>query len=357
MSIWRDVKYLFAYVLPLSLAIALYYRGPIFSFATLWLCFGILPALELWFKGSEENLSEEEEAVQERRVWFDYLIYLNVPLLLGLLAWYFIILLELPLTALEYWGLSLSTGIYLGACGINLAHELGHRQKLGEQILAHILLTPNAYLHFFIEHNRGHHVHIATDADPASARYEQTVYGFYWQSIIGGYVSAWRLEAERLEALGLKAWHWRNVMWVYHGIFALYLGLLGGLLSWTLLPSALLVALLGVLMLETVNYIEHYGLRRVQTASGRYERVQPWHSWNSNHPLGRIVLFELTRHSDHHYKASRKYQILRHWDSPQLPLGYPASMLLSLIPPLWFRVMNPRVKAFEAQRSGGESLA
>jgi alkane 1-monooxygenase len=121
----------------------------------------------------------------------------------------------------------------------------------------------------------------------------------------------------------------------------------GGL---ALLFSAILIAVVGFLLLETVNYIEHYGLSRKKIENGRYERVQPWHSWNSNHVLGRLILFELSRHSDHHFKANRKYQVLRHFDeSPQLPYGYPMSMLMSFVPPLWFAIMNPRVKALEKQ--------
>ncbi len=105
-----------------------------------------------------------------------------------------------------------------------------------------------------------------------------------------------------------------------------------------------LAAIVGFTLLETVNYIEHYGLLRLKTESGRYERVKEIHSWNSNHVIGRIVLYELTRHSDHHYKSSKKYQILDcHEESPQMPFGYPTSMVMSLFPPLWFKMMNKRV--------------
>jgi len=123
-----------------------------------------------------------------------------------------------------------------------------------------------------------------------------------------------------------------------------YLLVVGLLFGWKMLPFAVAIAVFGFLMLECVNYIEHYGLRRKLLPNGRYEKVSPRHSWNSDHELGRIVLYELTRHSDHHFKATRKYQILRHIDeSPQLPLGYPTSILMALVPPLWFRVMNRRV--------------
>ena len=107
---------------------------------------------------------------------------------------------------------------------------------------------------------------------------------------------------------------------------------------------AIAAGVVSFLFLETVNYIEHYGLLRLKNASGRYERVQKIHSWNSNHVVGRIILYELTRHSDHHYKSSKKYQVLEsHEESPILPYGYPTSMVLAMIPPLWFRIMNKRV--------------
>ena len=129
-----------------------------------------------------------------------------------------------------------------------------------------------------------------------------------------------------------------------------YLVGIGLYFGWSVVPFAIAIAIIGFLLLESVNYIEHYGLRRKKMASGRYETVKPHHSWNSNHEMGRIFLYELTRHSDHHFKATRKYQVLRHFDeSPQLPWGYPASVLMAMVPPLWFRVMNPLVERIEAQ--------
>jgi alkane 1-monooxygenase len=160
------------------------------------------------------------------------------------------------------------------------------------------------------------------------------------------YLNAWKLELERLERRGIQGISLRNEMIVFHVMHLLYLALVWWLFGVKGMLFALLIAVIGILLLETVNYIEHYGLLRKVMPSGSYERVLPRHSWNSNHDLGRIFLYELTRHSDHHYKASRKYQVLRHFDeSPQLPYGYPASMMMALIPPVWFRVMNDKVAA------------
>lgn len=345
-KIWRDWKYLIAYILPLSAIIALYLQG-LWSFSVVIVAFIIVPLIEFFWRGAEENLSEQAAAQQLQKKRFDYLLYANVPLVVGIVVWY---LYELHIddwTPLEYIGLTLSIGIFIGSIGINVAHELGHRSTKYERALAKILLLPNLYMHFIIEHNRGHHLNIATDADPASSRYKESIYAFYFRSVVYSYISAWRLEKQRLDRMDLPAVHWKNAMLRYQLIQLAYLLTIGFLLGWWVMAMAVLLAAIGFLMLESVNYIEHYGLRRQRLASGHYERVQPWHSWNSNHPFGRILLYELTRHSDHHYKSTRKYQILRHFDeSPQLPFGYPGSILLALVPPLWFRIMNPRVQNF-----------
>jgi alkane 1-monooxygenase len=205
-------------------------------------------------------------------------------------------------------------------------------------------------MHFIIEHNRGHHVNIATKEDPASARYNEMLYSFWIRSVTMTYVSAWRLEAKRLRNEGKRFLSIQNEMIIFQIVQLAYLFLVWYFGGFVLLLSAILIAVVGFLLLETVNYIEHYGLSRKKMENGRYERVQPWHSWNSDHVLGRLILFELSRHSDHHFKANRKYQVLRHFDeSPQLPYGYPMSMLMSFVPPLWFAVMNPRIKALNQE--------
>jgi len=243
--------------------------------------------------------------------------------------------------------MTLNIGVLIGTIGINVAHELGHRSTQYEQFFAKALLLSGLYMHFFIEHNRGHHKNVATEEDPASARFGENVYTFWFRSITQSYLDAWRLEAQRLKRSGKNVISTDNQMIWYQIIQAVYLLSVGAIFGWGMILYAMSIALGGVILLETVNYIEHYGLRRKKLASGRYENVQPYHSWNSNHELGRIFLYELTRHSDHHFKATRKYQILRHFEeSPQLPLGYPASMLLSLLPPLWFAYMNEKVKQF-----------
>lgn len=340
----RDLKYLIAYVAPLSTFLAIHFGGP-WSLATVYLAFGIIPFLELIIPYSKKNLSTTEENNKAVDMLFDVLLHLNVPILLGLTIYYFHTLQAGGLTTFETVGITLSIGVLVGSTGINVAHELGHRVTRYEQFLAKLLLMLAMYMHFFIEHNRGHHKNVSTPEDPASARYGENLYAFWLRSIVMSYLDAWKLEAQRLQRVDQKVLSLKNEMIQFQIIQISYLLAVGLIFGWAIVPFAIAIAFLGVLMLETVNYIEHYGLQRKKLESGRYENVRPTHSWNSNHELGRIFLYELTRHSDHHFKATRKYQVLRHFEeSPQLPLGYPASMLMSMLPPLWFGYMNKRVK-------------
>ncbi|MFN4081085.1 MAG: alkane 1-monooxygenase [Saprospiraceae bacterium] len=340
----RDLKYLLAYLLPLVAALNLIYPQ-MSPWSVVILAFGIVPLLEWLLPASKDNFEEPIERQKAGMRLFDYLLWLNVPLIFGVLYGYFrLVASDDALSPAYLAGLTLSAGIVLGANGINVAHELGHRAKVWEQRLAQLLLMPSLYMHFFIEHNRGHHKHVATDRDPASARRGEWVYAFWIRSIAGGWRSAWQLERRRLTQAGLPFWSARNAMLRYLLIQAAWLGAVYAFFGAKALLGAVAVALISVLLLETINYIEHYGLRRNLLDNGRYEPVSPRHSWNSNHEVGRILLYELTRHSDHHYKSSRKYQILRHIDeSPQLPFGYPAAMLAALVPPLWFWIMDKRM--------------
>lgn len=342
----KDLKYLIAYIAPLSALIALYFQG-LLSYSGLFIAFILIPVLEeLFAKKSTANFSETEEESRLKNIFFDVLLYLNVPLLYGIIFYYFYNLAYADLAPYEIVGLTISMGVIMGSTGINVAHELGHRSTKFEQFLSKMLLLPNLYMHFFIEHNRGHHKYVATPEDCSSARLGENIYAFWWRSVTSVYQKAWQLEGERLQKAGESALSIKNEMIWFQVIQLVYLSSIGLFFGWFMVVYAILIAIGGFLMLESVNYIEHYGLQRKKLASGRYENVSPLHSWNSNHSLGRIFLYELTRHSDHHFKANRKYQVLRHFDeSPQLPHGYPASILLALVPPVWFRVMDERVAA------------
>ena len=342
---WRDIKYLIAYIAPLAAYLGIYLQG-FWSFGSIYIGFVLIPLLEFFTPQSAENVSPEEEPLRAKSYFFDFLLYLNIPILYGLLLYYFNNLATGGLATYEIVGMTFSVGLVVGTIGINVAHELGHRSSWYEQWMSKALLLSALYTHFFIEHNRGHHKNVATDEDPASARLGENLYAFWWRSVSGSYRHAWKLEKERLEKLGQPVWGWNNEMVRFTAFQLLYLLAVGLVWGWYMIGYALAIAVVGFLLLESVNYVEHYGLRRRKMPNGHYERVSPRHSWNSDHELGRIFLYELTRHSDHHYKATRKYQVLRHFnDSPQLPIGYPAAILLSLAPPAWFKVMNERARA------------
>ena len=339
----RDLRYLLAYTLPLTAALGLWLGGG-FTWLTLAYAFGLVPLLEYLRSPAAPVPGVAAATETKRHAFFDGLLYLNVPLQYALLAFFLFTLKTRDFSTFETIGAILSVGICCGALGINVAHELGHRPLAWEQRLAQALLLSTWYAHFFIEHNRGHHRHVATPLDPVSARLHEPFWRFLPRAVGGEYRGAWALEAERLRRADQPFWTLDNQMLQFHFAQALLAGavLLGfgfaGLLVW------LAAAAVGYMLFQLVNYVEHYGLQRRQTANGVYERVQPHHSWNSEHPLGRILLYELTRHSDHHYLASRPYHTLRHQPAaPQMPTGYPGMMLLAIVPPLWFRVMNRRV--------------
>ncbi len=343
----RDAKYLLAYLIPLAVLGGIYYGG-IWSPGSVYVGFILIPLLELILPKSDQNLSPAEESSKDTSFFFDLLLYLNVPIVYGLLWYFFSSAVVEDWSTLETIGLLLNMGLLLGTLGINVAHELGHRPQWYNQLASHALLLPNLYLHFNIEHNRGHHKNVATDEDPASARQGEMFYTFWFRSVVGCYRNAWTLEAKRLQHNGQSPWSWQNQMIRFQLSQVLYLAIIGFFFGPQVLLYAVLIAIGGFSLLEAVNYIEHYGLRRKKLANGRYEKVSPRHSWNSDHEMGRIFLYELTRHADHHFKATRKYQVLRHLDeSPQLPLGYPGSMLLALIPPLWFRHMDREVERWQ----------
>jgi alkane 1-monooxygenase len=241
-------------------------------------------------------------------------------------------------------------GLLCGTFGINVGHELGHRINKFEQLLAKMLLLTSQYMHFFIEHNKGHHKRVATPEDPSSARMNEWVYGFYFRSIIFSYFSAWKIAANDVKKHNKSVFSLYNEMIQFTIIQIAFVALIFFWFGWLTTIYYLIAAGIGILLLETVNYIEHYGLQRKATGEGTYERAMPEHSWNSNHPLGRLMLFELSRHSDHHYLASRKYQMLRHHNnSPQMPTGYPGMMMLSLFPPVWCWVMNKKIKKMKME--------
>ena len=336
-----DFKYIFAFTIPLSVYISINSEG-IYTFTTLIYAFVCIPVLEIFLKTDDSNLSDIRKKEKKKNKLFDIFLYLNIPIVFSLL---FIGLQNLKSNNylnFEYLGIILSLGILLGTNGINVAHELGHRPSKFSRNLSKLLLMPSLYMHFFIEHNFGHHNNVGTPEDPATSKINQSVYSFWISSILYQYIDAWKIQKILLINKNKSFFSIYNDMILYLIIQSLYLFAIYLYFGPFILILSIIISILSFLLLETINYIEHYGLVRNKVDENRYERVRNIHSWNSNHFIGRIVLFELTRHSDHHFRPSKKYQILENkTDSPQLPYGYPTSIILSLFPPLWFKIMNP----------------
>ncbi len=224
------------------------------------------------------------------------------------------------------------------------AHELGHKRESLEKWLARIALAPSFYGHFMIEHNRGHHVRVSTPEDPASSRMGESFYRFLPRTVSGSLRSGWHLEASRLRRAGKSPFTLKNDLINAWAISVALWAVLLGLFGLSILPYLVLQAVIAFSLLEVVNYIEHYGLLRQTMEDGRYARCQPEHSWNANLVASNVFLYHLQRHSDHHAHPLRRYQVLRHFDdAPNLPTGYAGMIVLATIPPLYFRVMNPRV--------------
>jgi len=339
----KDLKYLMSYSIALMAFIGISLGG-FYNYLAVVFTFIFIPLLETIVKKSDEEYTEEEKKSRLLDPFFDLLLYLNIPIVFGI---FFFSLDKLAYTSSvsDIIGIILSASIVMATNGINVGHELGHRKSIIARTCSKLLYLPCQYMHFYIEHNFGHHINVATPEDPATARYKQTLYSFWITSVVRTYVSAWEIQLKLLKVSKRNFFSIKNDMvfytffqitflaFVYYN-FGLYLTLL-----------SLLMSIISFLFLETINYVEHYGLLRKKEPSGRYERVKPHHSWNSNHTIGRIVLYELTRHSDHHFKSSKKYQVLESLeDCPHLPYGYPTSILLSLIPPIWFTIMNPLVR-------------
>ena len=316
--------------------------GVFWWFAPLFL-YLIIPIADFVIGEDRSNPPEAAVPRLEKERYYRYATYLAVPLQYLSLLWGCWAVATLDLAWWAYLGAAVSVGIVSGV-SINTGHELGHKTDGFEQWLAKIALATSAYGHFFVEHNRGHHVRVATPEDPASSRMGESFYAFLPRTVIGSLRSAWEIEARRLERNGHGVWSIHN-----HNLqaWAMTVVLFTGLTAWfgwIVLPFLLIQAVYGFSLLEVVNYLEHYGLRRQKLDSGRYERCQPRHSWNNNHTVTNLLLYQLQRHSDHHANPTRSYQALRHFDeAPQLPTGYAGMITLAYVPWLWYRVMDPKV--------------
>jgi alkane 1-monooxygenase len=318
-----------------------WFSGPLFLFV-------VVPVADLLVPSDRNNPPEEAVPTLEADRYYRRLTYLYLPLQVAVFVWGAWMLSRGSLSVVDKLGVASSLGV-VGGVAINTAHELGHKKEEHERWYARVALAQTWYGHFFIEHNRGHHVRVATPEDPASSRLGESLWAFLPRTVAGSVRSAWHLERERLARCEkrtfspgndvLNAWAMSLVLWV--GVLVAF--------GPGILPYLLLQAVFGFWLLEVVNYLEHYGMLRQRTRTGRYERVEPRHSWNSNNTASNVMLYHLQRHSDHHANPTRRYQALRDFESaPVLPTGYAGMILLATVPPLWRRVMDPRVLAHYA---------
>jgi alkane 1-monooxygenase len=339
----KSLKYLLAFSLPITVNIAFRSEGWL-SYLPVYVFFVLVPFLELILPSYLTTNDASENALNRHAKYYNYLLYTLVFVQWGFVAYFLIAQSTSPDTT-TWWGRVVSMGLMCGIIGINVGHELGHRNKRSEQFLGELLLLSSLENHFLPYHNRGHHTNVGTPADPATALKNEPVYLFWFRSQIGSYFQAWQIELTRMQIIGKDKYSFHNKMVIYSFSHLLLLLAIWQFFDLKALLAFMAAAAIGILLLETVNYIEHYGLTRQMNENGRYELVKRKHSWNSNHLLGRLILFELSRHSEHHFKPDKPYQLL-HSDpeAPTMPTGYPGMMLLSFLPPLFFRVMNVKVE-------------
>lgn len=362
-----DVKDSLPYYAPWLFVIAFCYGVSIQqTWLLTWLAFGFIPILDLIVPLERWNPTEAQRKQHEEAFHF------KLPLYLWPLAQVFTVVFGAavicgltPYTVQGVWqmtGLAVSTAILTGGIGITVAHELFHKLNKWERLLGHILLLFVNYQHFILEHLSGHHKRVATPEDAASAKKGVTLFAFYPITLCGSWSSSWELESERLNKLGYSKW---SLVWIVHNamlwyavlplIVSLSLGTIMMMLSkqpnvklvWWTVGFFYWQGWLAHMLLEIINYVEHYGLRRKEISPGNYEPVDITHSWNAPHRVTNILLFKLQRHSDHHAHALRRYHVLRTFEeSPQLPTGYAGMAILSLFPPLWFSIMDPLVDMY-----------
>ncbi len=307
--------------------------------------FMIMPVLDQVIGSNSANAPEGAVPKLEEDHYYRYLAYTSVTLhYLALLVGAWVVATQ-PLGWLAYAGITLSCGL-ISAFGIVTAHELGHKKSKFERWLAKIVLATGCYGQYMVDHNRGHHRDVATPGDSGSARFGEN----FWYYMLARQLPhstvlrPWNLEKERLARKGKGPWSFENEviqpMLISLAVYSTLILILGAIV----VPYLFAVALTSYFFLAFIDYIEHYGLLREQQADGRYARVRPEHSWNTDHMATNILYLHAQRHSDHHAFPTRRYQVLRSFPNlPTMPTGYPGMFWLTIIPPLWRAVMYPRV--------------
>lgn len=313
-----------------------------------WVLFTVLDALT-----GQNTQNADPQTPEADLFWYRAITLIWFPVQFALLVW---MLAYVPAAAhlglAEKFGAFFGMGVFSGTIGIVYAHELMHQKNAAERWLADLLLASVLYSHFRSEHLRVHHIHVATPRDAVSARYNEGFHRFFSRVLRQSLRSAWAAEAAMLARRNLSPWHKSNPFWRYIALQAGMLALAYGLAGPLGLALFAFQAFIAIWQLELTNYIEHYGLTRRHFGGGKYEHVMPHHSWNASHRASNWLLINLQRHSDHHYKPDRRYPLLQTYgpdQAPLLPFGYPLMGIAAMIPPIWRRMMNPRVRAWRKQ--------
>lgn len=350
----KKIGFFSALILPALLVLGYELGG-----ANLWLIHGfvfvLVPMMDFLINRNISNIPKEAVGKVSKEYFYKLVTFIWVYVQVALLFWGFHVVSVENFGFWEWLAFTSGTSLVTGGIGITVAHELGHKSEKIQQVYAQILLMTVCYMHFFIEHNRGHHVRVATPDDPATSRFGENFYTFWIRSVRDGYINAWELEKERLAKKGLSVWSLQNQMiWfqimpvTFIGLAFLAFSFLQNRLVWEVPIFFFAQSILAFTLLEAVNYLEHYGMERKKLANGYYEKVTPLHSWNASESVSNFLLFQLQRRSDHHAYAFKPYQVLNHYDeSPQLPAGYSAMILVAFFPPLWFALMNPRLEKWK----------
>lgn len=357
MNVLKKLGFFTAFILP-ALVVTGYYLDGDWNYLAIVFSFILLPLIDQYTGIDTSNDSESVAKIKGEEFYYRFVTYVWTYFQIGFVLWgCYVIGTGNINTAIEWIGFVISFALVTGGIGITVAHELGHKKSSIERFYSKALLMTVCYMHFYIEHNRGHHVLVATAEDPATARKNENFYAFWVRSVFEGYAHAWKLENESLHRRGLPMIHWRsNMIWfaLLPVIFCIAVTVLFSALTdrilWEIPAFFFSQSIIAFTLLELVNYVEHYGIVRKEIAPGKYERVNPIHSWNASYLLSNFFLFQLQRHSDHHANAIKRYQILNHYDiSPQLPFGYPTMILIAALPPLWFTMMNKRLEEWSSQ--------
>jgi alkane 1-monooxygenase len=353
----KKLGFFTAFIIP-TLVVIGYYLDGWWIYLAIVFSFILMPLIDQIVGVDSSNVSESEAKIKGEEFFYRFVTYVWTYIQLAFVLWGCYVVSKGTLRGpFEWIGFVLSFSLVTGGIGITVAHELGHKKSKLERLYSKALLMTVCYMHFYIEHNRGHHVMVATPADPATARKDESIYAFWIRSVFTGYAHAWKLENESMRRNSLPIMHWKNSMIWFAVLPILFIVSITTLLSWGShgviweIPIFFFSqSLLALTLLEFVNYVEHYGIMRKEVEPGKYERVNPIHSWNASQMLSNFFLFQIQRHSDHHANAIKRYQVLNHYDiSPQLPFGYPTMIMIAAVPPLWFLLMNKRLESWSAK--------